>query len=345
MRIASLCLFGIIISVSHIPLFADQYKNHRNLASNNLLELILAGKQVGIVNDDRVNVRLSSTLKADRIGQVNQGDIVEIYAENGTGRVEKGVWDYWYRIDAVDNRWVNALFVDKLPLQFLAKKPPHVFANPQNPETRVDMIRNTYDLVITRAPYVADRSKDRFLFEGKEDYWYYISDLSDLSSSILDDKWIHGSEIEPFLGSPCRRLEITGDPLLQSLPRVVTEESVTAHFGEPSSIENMGPEYQGFPPTVRYSYGPFFVDTLGWKSGRSPTLFRVAINSRVDRPFLKYGVNVGIHKDYLVECLGTPDQTKDEYWIYKYVEPLDNSLYVEMSGDQVSSIVWVAAVP
>ncbi len=335
----SLTFLVCAIACSYVmPANGDQYEGHESIPSQNWLELILSEKKVGIVNENRVNVRSDSNLQAKKVGQLNRGTIVQIYAEKGTGKVTAGIWDYWYKIEESNSHWINAFFVDKLPIQFTAKQPPHLFKNPRDVGTLLKIIDDTKDIIIVKAPTITDRSRDKYVFDGKEDYWYYISDRG----SILDDTWIHGSEIEPFLGAPFRLLDTTDNALL-SLPRVL-DRSLSTLLERPRSIENIGQEDERLPPTIRYNYGTFSID-LHEQSENMQFLFRVTITSAVDGPLLKYGINVGVEKNYLVKTLGMPEEVQDQYWIYSYPLPLNNTLYLTMKNNKIAEVVWVAAVP
>ena len=205
-------------------------------------------------------------LGASRVGQLNRGDIVYIYAERGTNEIQSGMWDYWY----------------------------------------------------------------------------YISTLSDKSRSIYDDTWIRGSEIEPFLGFHNRRLSITENPLY-SLP-LVLKQDISSLFQKPTSVQDVKPEYEGFLPVISYNYPGFNIEVFDKAADKVQFVYRVTVTSKTDVILLKYGINVGVNKNYVTKCLGVPDRQEDEYWIYYHPDP-KNTLAIKIENDWVSLIQWVAEVP
>jgi len=50
-------------------------------------------------------------LGASRVGQLNRGDIVYIYAERGTNEIQSGMWDYWYYISTLSDK-IRSIYDD-----------------------------------------------------------------------------------------------------------------------------------------------------------------------------------------------------------------------------------------
>jgi Bacterial SH3 domain len=285
------------------------------------------GVRFGIANDDKVNVRSSANLSGSIVQQLNAEQVVTIYGERGTDTVKNDIWDRWYKIAENPDEWINALFVNEFPLYLESTGPGHYFRTPPKSETDTGQIEYAGD---RGSGLICDISRQKYAYAGKADYWFYISTPSPAVSTVYEDTWLHGSEIENLLGAGQRKLSAT--------KRVFRSGFVPDYNSAESSKKTESPRFT----TVEFSYKGFSV--LCIQSGKEYYILSVNVFETLLNNPLKYGLNIGIKDSYVLQCLGRPDDSRDTKWTYRDPET-DNKLILKLTNGLVSGIEWQQPVP
>jgi hypothetical protein len=75
-----------------------------------------------LIFSDRVNIRNKPNLDSAVIGQLNTFDEITIFKYSGSNNYKNNVWDRWYKISDLDEKWVNGYYVALYPFQLSISK-------------------------------------------------------------------------------------------------------------------------------------------------------------------------------------------------------------------------------
>jgi hypothetical protein len=91
---------------------------------------------------NNLNIRDAPTVNSNTIRQSSFGDFFYVYDTKGTGVINNGVLDLWYKISFDREEWVNALFVRRFPFYIASDtKLPFSFNNSGWPQRHQVMIK------------------------------------------------------------------------------------------------------------------------------------------------------------------------------------------------------------
>lgn len=81
-----------------------------------MLAFGIEDENAAIVTTDILNIRNNPSLNSKVIGKYKFGDIIKIYKEQGTERLQnEELLDLWYKISPNEDKWINALYVTRFP--------------------------------------------------------------------------------------------------------------------------------------------------------------------------------------------------------------------------------------
>ena len=87
---------------------------------------MLARQFYGAINVfDNVNIRNNPSLAGRVVRQSAFGDYFNIFEKKGSGKIENGVLDFWYKISDDNEEWINALYLREFPFYIGSKETSH----------------------------------------------------------------------------------------------------------------------------------------------------------------------------------------------------------------------------
>jgi hypothetical protein len=160
----------------------------------------------GVLNiTNNLNIRDTPSTKGNILRQSSFGEYFNIYEKRGSGNIENGVLDLWYRV-SLDGEWVNALYLRTFPFYIASDK-----TYPDN--TGGDYGFNLNTVVIKIEGYrEIDRKKQLKVNITAHNMWPYNGVL--LVTTGNSDQVIE--LLEEYLIDPSERNIVTEDEIQQN---------------------------------------------------------------------------------------------------------------------------------
>jgi hypothetical protein len=306
---------------------SEQLELKNNLSENKIefeSSVISIDGIEAFIYKNTINIMDSPSVYGQIIGKHYFGEIVLIYEESGTKELQNGVYDLWYKISQNDNKWINALSFNQFPFYVLSVEKDYDF----NPDA-YDM-SYTYKGIIEIFGYEFVDEK-MFLkmyvnmYSTMNIYPLTVElEIDDLHYRILDNKYMNFLEL---VSDFCNIRNTIG--------------IIKSEFKEENKIN-----YGRYEFYEEYSTSDFYAFFAIRGSGG---LFR-ELKLLTSRYILKYGINVGLSIDTVIELIGDPHTKTYEEAIYysgyyhlnlsddRFIDPC--RLRFELLGNTVNKIYF-----